>query len=403
MKKYDWNVKKLREIVKNCINFGEVLDALQIPRQGNNTKTLRGILDKEEIDYSHFTGRAREYAKPGVKDINYYLANQGFIKTSKLKEKLLKEGIKENKCEICGITEWNGKPLVMQLHHIDGNNKNNSLDNLQMLCPNCHSQTDNYCGSANITEETKKKYYCPDCGKEINKGSKYCSVCYHKHQNKSGKCPEMEQLIKDYLELKSFSSMGNKYDVTDSSIRKWFKNYGLPEYAKVLKKYLSTHSIEEIKEDLKNNNIHSEKTSNVGGQFKYDYNLILKLIDLQYTVREISEYIGCSVDTIKKVGSKYKHSIRKATNKCIGCFENGKLIKFCFGGTQTAHWLMYEKGFNKYSKRTLESMILPAANKGILIDNVQFKIIDLPNISKILEEHKEKALEALIYKDTKEK
>ena len=48
-------------------------------------------------------------------------------------------------------------------------------------------------------------------------------------------------------------------------------------------------------------------------------------------------------------------------------------------------------------------MILPAANKGILIDNVQFKITDLPNISKILEEHKEKALEALIYKDTKEK
>lgn len=213
----------------------------------------------------------------------------------------------------------------------------------------------------------------------------------------------MEQLIKDYLELKSFSSMSNKYDVTDSSIRKWFKNYGLPEYANVLKEYLSTHSIEEIKEDLKNNNIHSEKTSNVGGQFKYDYNLILKLIDLQYTVREISEYIGCSVDTIKKVGSKYKHSIRKATNKCIGCFENGKLIKFCFGGTQTAHWLMYEKGFNKYSKRTLESMILPASNKGILIDNIQFKIIDLPNISKILEEHKEKALEALIYKDTKEK
>lgn len=119
MKKYDWNVEKLREIVKNCINFGEVLDTLQIPRQGNNTKTLRGILDKEEIDYSHFTGRAREYAKPGVKDINYYLTNQRFIKTSKLKEKLLKEGIKENKCEICGITEWNGKPLVMQLHHID--------------------------------------------------------------------------------------------------------------------------------------------------------------------------------------------------------------------------------------------------------------------------------------------
>ena len=47
-------------------------------------------------------------------------------------------------CELCGIEDWCGKPLSFQLHHIDGNNKNNSVDNLQLLCPNCHSQTDTY-------------------------------------------------------------------------------------------------------------------------------------------------------------------------------------------------------------------------------------------------------------------
>lgn len=62
----------------------------------------------------------------------------------KLKNKLIKSGIKENKCECCGITEWNGKSINFELHHIDGNSSNNLLSNLQILCPNCHSQTDNF-------------------------------------------------------------------------------------------------------------------------------------------------------------------------------------------------------------------------------------------------------------------
>jgi len=66
--------------------------------------------------------------------------------TLKLKNRLIKEGVKENKCEICDITEWNDKPLNMQLDHIDGNPHNHILTNLRMTCPNCHSQTPTYCG-----------------------------------------------------------------------------------------------------------------------------------------------------------------------------------------------------------------------------------------------------------------
>lgn len=62
----------------------------------------------------------------------------------KLKRRLISEGFKENKCEICGISNWNGLPLNMELHHKDGNRFNNCLDNLQILCPNCHAQTDNF-------------------------------------------------------------------------------------------------------------------------------------------------------------------------------------------------------------------------------------------------------------------
>jgi len=65
--------------------------------------------------------------------------------TCKLKDRLFEEGIKEEKCEACGIKEWNDKPLKMELHHKDGNNKNHLLENLMILCPNCHSQTPTYC------------------------------------------------------------------------------------------------------------------------------------------------------------------------------------------------------------------------------------------------------------------
>lgn len=66
--------------------------------------------------------------------------------TFKLKKRLISENIKSNKCEVCYITEWNGKALVMQLDHIDGNPHNHKLDNLRMICPNCHCQTETWCG-----------------------------------------------------------------------------------------------------------------------------------------------------------------------------------------------------------------------------------------------------------------
>lgn len=65
---------------------------------------------------------------------------------SHLKSRLLKEGLKENRCEECGITEWRGEPLSMALHHVNGDGIDNRLENIRFVCPNSHAQTPNYGG-----------------------------------------------------------------------------------------------------------------------------------------------------------------------------------------------------------------------------------------------------------------
>ena len=64
--------------------------------------------------------------------------------------------IRKYKCEVCGITEHNGKPITLQIDHIDGNRKNNTFENLRFICPNCHSQTKTW-GFGNVSEDGKKR------------------------------------------------------------------------------------------------------------------------------------------------------------------------------------------------------------------------------------------------------
>lgn len=79
--------------------------------------------------------------------------------TGLLKKYLLFFGIKKEVCEMCGLSEWNNKKIPLECHHIDGNSSNNSIKNLQLLCMNCHAQTENFRGK-NINGNRKK--YIPD-------------------------------------------------------------------------------------------------------------------------------------------------------------------------------------------------------------------------------------------------
>jgi DNA-binding CsgD family transcriptional regulator len=85
-------------------------------------------------------------ARPARTPIEQLLVADTYRSRHYLKARLVKAGLKPNRCERCGIAEWRGVPLTFALHHVNGVRNDNRLDNLELLCPNCHSQTDNFAG-----------------------------------------------------------------------------------------------------------------------------------------------------------------------------------------------------------------------------------------------------------------
>lgn len=137
----------LEENVKNCYSFSELCKRLGLKPCGSNPKTLKKKMNEFGIDYSHFTGQSWNKNPENPVYIRVYtktLDINSSLRSSHVKNMLFKLGIKENKCEICGLSEWLGKPIKCELHHINGDPTDNRIENLQILCPNCHSQTDNF-------------------------------------------------------------------------------------------------------------------------------------------------------------------------------------------------------------------------------------------------------------------
>jgi len=139
--KPSWKDSQLIEAIPNCKSFTEVARYLNMSKSTNTL--LRKKANELELDYSHF--KTSGITPKSLEEILTYQTKE-ISSSHKLKLRLIRENYFEAKCYCCGITEWNGKPAPLELEHKNGNRRDNRLENLTILCPNCHAQTETYRG-----------------------------------------------------------------------------------------------------------------------------------------------------------------------------------------------------------------------------------------------------------------
>lgn len=136
----------LEEAVTNSVSFAGVLRYLGIKQAGGTQNHLANMIRKFEIDYSHFTGKAHNRGNPAKNKLSadeiLRLLPEGShrVKAVQLRRALLELGIEEE-CNRCGQGKvWQGRAIQLEINHIDGNWLNSLPENVEFICPNCHSQ-----------------------------------------------------------------------------------------------------------------------------------------------------------------------------------------------------------------------------------------------------------------------
>lgn len=149
--------------------------------------------------------------------------------THNLKLRLLKEGLLKNSCYICGIGEWLGDSLSFHLDHINGIRNDNRIENLRLLCPNCHSQTETYAGKKNIQYREgwlkhRKNKKCKDCDKSIWNCAIRCKKCHGRYAATFKiDWPDTKTLI-EMVEKSSYVAVGRVLGVSNVAVRKHIIN-----------------------------------------------------------------------------------------------------------------------------------------------------------------------------------
>lgn len=200
---------ELKNAVASSRSFRQVFIKLNISPQGGNYRSIKNKIKKLNLNTDHFLGQKWNVGRsPNIylnRTTEDYLNNKFKISSHKLRIRLLNEGYFDHKCYHCHNTIWNNQPIPLELEHKDGNHDNNNIDNLTLLCPNCHAQTKTYRGR-NIKSKPKP------------------SKKQKKQPDRKVERPPLEILEKEVLE-NGYCATGRKYGVSDNCIRKWIKNY----------------------------------------------------------------------------------------------------------------------------------------------------------------------------------
>ncbi len=160
MSRVGYTLSDVRKAVAENKSIAGVLRQLGLRPIGGNYRTIKRLIVDNQISISHFTGQGWNVGlgfKPnkGVSDQDLFVQHSSYKCSWRLREHY-KRTTKISRCEKCGLDSWLGQPIPLEIHHINGINTDNRLENLQLLCPNCHALTNNYRGRARLSARSER-------------------------------------------------------------------------------------------------------------------------------------------------------------------------------------------------------------------------------------------------------
>ncbi len=150
--KYSYTLEELQLAVSNARSYAQALKNLGLNASGSAYTFIQKNIREHNIPTEHFLGQGWSKGQPGPKHqeipVNeiIVLGLHPYYATSKLRIRLIRDGFFERKCYACNGTEWMGSSIPLELEHINGIKTDHRLENLTILCPNCHAQTSTHAG-----------------------------------------------------------------------------------------------------------------------------------------------------------------------------------------------------------------------------------------------------------------
>lgn len=218
--------EKLTNAIAVSVSIAEVLRKLEMSVSTGNYRSFHKFVKQFSINTTHLLGKSHSLGKNNYGKITIPLEeilieNSSCLGIAHLKKRLIREQLLQYKCYECDISSWRNNKLSLQLDHINGIHNDHRIENLRLLCPNCHSQTSTFCGK-NKSKFDRSALLCA-CGKKKHKSSKKCKKCDAQNREKIV-WPAHEKLL-FMIENQGYSKTAKELNITRTAIVNRLERY----------------------------------------------------------------------------------------------------------------------------------------------------------------------------------